>query len=128
MTIKKTLKKMIEANGGEITPHQVVEEARNPDHPLHKNFEWDNSIAAEKWRVQQARMMIKVVVETITIKGEEHEVNSFFSVVNENQERVYVTVETAITKPSYTNQLLSDCENYVTHFLRIIKLLQTKIK
>ncbi len=31
----------------EVTPDMVVEEAKNPDNPLHECFDWNNNIAAE---------------------------------------------------------------------------------
>jgi hypothetical protein len=45
---------------GTLTPAVVVETARNPDHPLHNRFEWDDTLAAEQWRLEQARQLLKV--------------------------------------------------------------------
>lgn len=41
-----------------LTPPQVVEEARPEGSPLHSEFEWDDSIAAEQHRLTQARALI----------------------------------------------------------------------
>lgn len=51
--------------GETATPKQILDFARNPDAELHKCFEWDDSIAAEHYRLQQARMVVchLVVVE-----------------------------------------------------------------
>ena len=38
----------------------VVDVARDPKHPLHPRFEWDDSIAAEKWRLEQAGQLLRV--------------------------------------------------------------------
>ena len=50
---------------GRLTPKNVVEEARPEDSPLHPEFEWDNQIAAEKWREKQAQLLIAhtIIVE-----------------------------------------------------------------
>ena len=48
----------------QITPENVLEAARNEKSELHKCFEWDNSVAAEKWRLQQARAVIQFLVVT----------------------------------------------------------------
>lgn len=45
----------------ELTPELVLKEASNPDHPLHKRFTWDDSAAAQKWRVHQAQVLIRSV-------------------------------------------------------------------
>lgn len=47
---------------GALTPLLVVEEARLPGHPLHSSFEWDDSIAGEKYRHVQARELIRSAV------------------------------------------------------------------
>ncbi len=47
---------------GELTPEDVVADARNPNSPLHSFFEWDDSAAAEQYRLQQARGLIRAVV------------------------------------------------------------------
>lgn len=45
-----------------LTPKNLVEEARPEDSPLHPEFDWDDSIAAEKWREEQARQVIKNII------------------------------------------------------------------
>ncbi len=44
-----------------LTPEIVLNEARDPEHPLHKRFTWDDSEAAERWRVHQAQVLIRSV-------------------------------------------------------------------
>lgn len=51
----------IEAKNGEITPRLVVDAARESESPLHPCFEWDNSVAAEKFREDQARGVIRSI-------------------------------------------------------------------
>lgn len=57
----------IEGRDGQLTAQSVVDAARPKRAPLHNAFEWDDSIAAEEWRRDQARSIIKsiqiVVVE-----------------------------------------------------------------
>jgi hypothetical protein len=47
---------------GELTPQDVLDDARHGNSPLHPFFEWDNGVAAEQYRLQQARGLIKSVV------------------------------------------------------------------
>lgn len=50
-----------------LTPENIINEARNRNSPLHSIFEWDDSKAGEKWRLQQARVFIneiKVIVDS----------------------------------------------------------------
>jgi hypothetical protein len=51
------------ATGGMINPARVVEWAReNETSALHGKFTWDDTEAAEKWRVDEARRLIRVFV------------------------------------------------------------------
>lgn len=50
---------------GELTPNDVVDDARNHNSPLHSFFEWDDTEAAQQWRLQQARGLIRAVVAII---------------------------------------------------------------
>lgn len=46
---------------GHLSPALVVDAARDPDSPLHPRFEWDDSTAAERYRVFQAAHLIRSV-------------------------------------------------------------------
>lgn len=48
--------------GEKFTPADVVEYARSEDSELHKCFEWDDTIAAEKYRLTQAAQVIRAIV------------------------------------------------------------------
>ena len=48
--------------GEEATPRQVVERAMDQDSELHKCFDWDDSSAAEKYRIVQARSVMANIV------------------------------------------------------------------
>ena len=52
-------------NEGRLTPKNVVDEARPEESPLHPEFEWDDAVAAEKWRKKQAQLLI---IHTIRIQ------------------------------------------------------------
>lgn len=67
--IEAALRALAEANGGRLTPDAVVEAASEPDSPLHPCFEWDDTEAAARYRLDQARTLIRsvrVVVRTDT--------------------------------------------------------------
>jgi len=58
--VEKELTRIYERDGV-ITPTAVIEEATDPDSPLHDYFDWDNESAAYKWRIDQARRLIREV-------------------------------------------------------------------
>ena len=60
--------------GESATPQQILDYARNPESELHKCFEWDDSVAAELYRLQQARI---VVCHLVCIEDEKQEPQKF---------------------------------------------------
>jgi len=50
----------VRAERGRLTPEIVVEVAREESHPLHHRFEWDDGIAAHKYRLVQASNLLRV--------------------------------------------------------------------
>ena len=48
--------------GQSATPTQIVEKAKDKNSELHKCFTWEDSIAADKWRLQEARNIVHCLV------------------------------------------------------------------
>ena len=48
--------------GETVTPEQVLDRGRDGDSELHKCFEWDDSAAAERYRLNQAREILRFLV------------------------------------------------------------------
>lgn len=63
--ILKELERIRIQNGGVLRPKDVVEAARDPDNILHPRFEWNNTKAAEQYRLLQARQLIRVSVQVV---------------------------------------------------------------
>ena len=61
--VREALTALAKSGGGVLLPEAVVEAARDKDSPLHSHFDWNNTEAAAKWRLHQARNLIRVVVE-----------------------------------------------------------------
>lgn len=97
---------------GKLTPALVVDEARDEAHPLHSRFEWDDAVAGEAWRRQQAHELIRsvrVVYKEADEKNSEHSVRAYHAVRSE-KEYVYEPVE-KVAKDDFTRQLvLKDME------------------
>ena len=61
-----------------LTAENLVEASRPEDAPLHSEFEWEDSVAAEEWRKSQARFIIRHLVTEIE-KVESEPVRAFFT-------------------------------------------------
>ena len=55
------------AAAGDLTAPRVVEEARAESSPLHAHFDWDDTTAAHKHRLEQARTLIRRVRLEVTV-------------------------------------------------------------
>ena len=56
--------------GESATPEQIVEKAKDESTEIHKCFTWDDTVAAEKWRLHEARQIVcHLVVKEDTAEG-----------------------------------------------------------
>lgn len=59
LEIQKEFERLMKQDpDGLLKPEAVIEAAESPTHPLHSRFEWDDSRAAQLYRIQQARHII----------------------------------------------------------------------
>lgn len=109
MSLRDQLQSIYDARG-KLTPEVVVDEAREPSHPLHSRFEWDDSVAAEKWRHEQAHELITSVrVSYKDAGGKPREIRQFHAIRRE-QGHVYEPVENVLRDEVMTRILLADME------------------
>lgn len=57
----RELDRLTKVNGG-LTAENVVDSARKRASPLHDFFEWSDSVAAQRYRLEQARHLMRHVV------------------------------------------------------------------
>jgi hypothetical protein len=95
---------------GRLTPAIVVEAAQAEDHPLHSRFEWDDAVAGHKYRLQQAKQLIRVVRETyIDKKGNPEDVR-FFHAIPREEGMVYEPLPEIVGDDLATKVLLASME------------------
>jgi hypothetical protein len=95
-----------------LTPALVVDAAREPEHPLHSRFEWNDAVAGEAWRRQQAHELIRsvrVVYREADESSSEKSVRAFHAVRKEDG-HVYEPVD-KVAADDFTRRLvLQDME------------------
>lgn len=114
---------------GRLTARDVVEEARPEGHTLHRYFEWDDNKAAENYRADQARHLIRsvVVIEAPDV-GEVKPVRAFVHVSRpdssavegtETQDiRSYEPVRVALADPGMRAQVLGEVRDEIGRLRR----------
>lgn len=94
---------------GRLTSEFVVKAATKSNHPLHKYFEWDDTEAAESWRQEQARQLIKSIKITIVREDNDEPLNvRAFVSIRTDEGREYAPVMEAMSNRAHRSQLLAD--------------------
>lgn len=121
--IAAELARLQEANGGVLLPTKVVEFARNPETALHRQFEWDDTEAAAKWRLEQARQVIRL---HITVIGENADpVRAFVSLTTDRKGAGgYRALAAVMSDPAMADQMLRDALGELRVVQRKYKQLQ----
>ena len=69
----------ISSIGLTVRPEEIVDKARDENTELHKCFEWDDTKAAEKYRVYQARQIVcHLIVKEVNDEPQKQEVRFFY--------------------------------------------------
>lgn len=90
---------------GRLTARSVLDAARDPESPLHSMFEWDDEKAADEWRIEQARRLIRTV--KLTVEEETIVVPRYVRDTSlENGEQGYVSIGQLRTEPENAAALL----------------------
>jgi hypothetical protein len=98
----------LEANG-RLTPADVLGDARSEQSPLHPHFEWDDSTAAQKYRLAQAGHLIRCVTVVVDeVPNEEPRIIRAFVPISDerDEERRYVQTVRALADPELRHQVL----------------------
>jgi len=79
---------------GRLTAALVVKAASKEGSPLHSYFEWDDTVAGARYRMEQARDLIRSVDVRFTIEDSEILIPKYMRDPDmDNDEQGYVTVE-----------------------------------
>ena len=93
----------------------LVDVSRDPKAPLHDEFEWDDSIAGEEWRKEQARHIIAHLIH-VEVKNEIPEHRAFFKI--EKDSGNYIPFETIVRNEDTRQQLLDQALKEFASFRR----------
>jgi len=95
---------------GKLTPRLVVDAAKPAESPLHPQFEWDNNVCGDKYRLLQAADLIRSVEVRFTdSKGEKRSVREFWA-VERREESGYQPLGEIVEDDIATKLLLKQAE------------------
>lgn len=105
-------------NGGTLTPRQVLEFAQNPETALYSAFTWDDTEAADKYRVFEARSLIRRTFVVMEVPGsnEERRVHMAVSLPQDRGGKGYRLMSHALGDPELRDQLLRSAMRELASF------------
>ncbi len=92
---------------GRLDAKDVVEASRSEDAPLHGAFEWNDATAADAYRVDQARYLIRSIDVVIQQAEETKAVRAFVS-VKRDEDRSYTSLAHAMSDSQLRAQVVAD--------------------
>lgn len=108
--------KRLEAEHGTLTTRLVVDTARSTKSPLHAFFEWDDDVAAEKFRLTQAGLLIRTIKVIVTMPDlKPREIRAF---VSPTRGGGYINIVSVLTQKDLREQLLAQARLDLEAFQR----------
>ncbi|MFI4912921.1 MAG: hypothetical protein ACIAQZ_14770 [Sedimentisphaeraceae bacterium JB056] len=111
------LRRIAEENGGLLLPEVVVEKAKEKSNPLHDEFDWNDTTAAHKWRIEQCRALIRRIT-VILPQTKPKEVRMYVSLDRDRDTGGYRLIEDVISDPERLKELLRTAKNELRAFER----------
>jgi hypothetical protein len=101
------VEKIRQRNGGSLTKEDVLQDAETPTSPLHPLFEWNDDVAAQRYRLEQAGSIIRHI-EVVKLHVDQTEpIRAFVSVIrSDDTKKTYVSIDTAMSDPTLRAQVL----------------------
>lgn len=118
----------LEASPEGLTPVTVLNASRDEHSLLHNEFEWNDTVAAEKYRYSQARAIIQnltIVTKTTDIDERDKQADRAF-VITPGYKGAYVSLENALNNGKWREHLLKtalqDMEVFTAKYKRLSEL------
>lgn len=118
--------------GGACAPKALVDAAKSPKSPIHHLFEWNDGVAAERYRLEQARWVIRSVrIEYQSADQKTVSVRPFIAVSEPGEsQKVYVGIDRAMQDETYrlevVEQALADLHSFYRRYTQFKELSELK--
>lgn len=129
------LDRIYQKHGG-LSAKDIVDESRSETAPLHPCFEWNDAVAAEKYRENQASDIVRAIVMVAERDEESREVRAFvhvektyqpFTVVATHEEKMGELLETASRELGYLEKRFANL-SALCPFLELLMSCERKVR
>lgn len=104
-----------------LTAKSLLDANRPENAPLHNEFEWNDSKAAEQYREQQARHIINCLC-IVPESNDEQPVRAFFTIAQSQYENLSVLLSTQEKTDSLLNMALRELRSFQNKYSTLKKL------
>ena len=109
----------LEDENGRLTPEIVLDASREKDAPLHPCFEWNDSVAAEKYRKSQATDILCNLVVTIEQPDTPKKtVRAFVNVTPQERRGSFIGIVAAMKDDTCKRRILASARDELLSFQR----------
>lgn len=97
----------VEKKYGSITSQNVLESARPKKSPIHSLFEWDDTKAAEKYRLRQATLLITNLAVEVEVPETKPIICRAYVNVSETKQGTFMKIDSAF-KVKETREIVTE--------------------
>lgn len=115
----------LEKQQGHITPKIVLESARSETSAIHPCFEWNDDVAAEKYRETQAGLLIRNLTVKMIEAGEKQTepVRAYVSIKQPDSSE-FISLQNVLKDDELTQKMLKQAKNELNAFAKKYSALQ----
>lgn len=108
----------LEESDGGVTAERFLDISRPEDSPTHSCFEWNDSVAAERYRMHQSRCTINALRVVYADKnGEDQQISAFVNVSAPEEKTTYENVWAALSDKEKKENVLNRIRNELDSFV-----------
>lgn len=115
----------LERSESGLTPRSLLDYSRDVNSPTHDEFEWDDSVAAEKFRLKQAHQLI-IDLRIVHDNADREVTKDRAFIVTPERKSEYVPLQKALTNDEWRIGLLAqarkDSEIFLAKYRRLEEL------
>lgn len=105
--VGEAIERLQKAHNAPLEPEMIVTAARDPKSVMHPHFEWDDVVAADAYRIDQARDLVRSLSVDISRSNIETKAVRAFVNVEVGQERGYVSTAAAMSSRELRQQVIA---------------------
>ena len=104
--VAKEINALMKSNKGIISPNQLVNSAKKKKSPIHDCFTWDDTKAAKKYRIEEAKYLLRTVIVEYIQENKTYTTRAFVS----TNDKEYQKIESVLADDELVEHLLEQAK------------------